>query len=136
MEVVSKKCYKPKIFILPSGKEIKCQGYEPFALNELIETFEEDEIVTGCKNVPSIWYNDEKDKKHRHYVDIFIPSKNKCLEVKSSWTIKNKNANIFLHLFSFKTPIINKIENSLKLFSIIIQNGKSYVENVKISKSR
>ena len=42
----------------------------------------------------------------------------------------------FLHLFSFKTPIINKIENSLKLFSIIIQNGKSYVENVKISKSR
>ena len=41
-----------------------------------------------------------------------------------------------LHLFSFKTPIINKIEYSLKLFSIIIQNGKSYVENVKISKSR
>lgn len=37
-----------------------------------------------------------------------------------------------LHLFSFKMPIINKIENSLKLFSIIIQNGKSYVENVKI----
>jgi len=37
-----------------------------------------------------------------------------------------------LHLFSFETPIINKIENSLKLFSIIIKNGKSYVENVKI----
>ena len=36
-----------------------------------------------------------------------------------------------LHLFSFKTPIINKIENSLKLFSIIIQNGKSYVEMLK-----
>jgi hypothetical protein len=41
-----------------------------------------------------------------------------------------------LNLRGYKTPIINKIENSLKLFSIIIQNGKSYVENVKISKSR
>ena len=26
--------------------------------------------------------------KRRHYVDIFIPSQNKCIEVKSDWTIK------------------------------------------------
>ncbi len=39
--------------------------------------------------------NDEINKKHRHYVDIFIPSLNKCIEVKSTWTIKNKKANIF-----------------------------------------
>ena len=93
----SKNCYKPKRFIFPSGKEIICQGYEPFALQSLIDNnIEENDIITGCKNVPSIWYNDETGKKHRHYVDIFIPSQNKCIEVKSIWTFEKKDDYIFL----------------------------------------
>jgi hypothetical protein len=96
MEKSSKNCYKPKSFIFPSGNEIKCQGYEPFALENLIKLYYETDIITGCKNVPTIWYNDENGKKHRHYVDIFIPSENKCIEVKSTWTIKDKKSNIFL----------------------------------------
>jgi len=91
----SKNCFLSKSFIFPSGNEIKCQGYEPFALKELINTFDENDIITGCKNVPKIWYNDEFGKKHRHYVDIFISSQNKCIEVKSLWTIKKKNSNVF-----------------------------------------
>lgn len=95
-EQAFKNCYKPKCVIFPSGKEIKCQGYEPFALEELLKVnTDENNIVTGCKNVPTIWYNDESGKQRRHYVDIFIPSQNKCIEVKSTWTIKNKNGNIF-----------------------------------------
>jgi hypothetical protein len=96
-EKTSKKCYKPKSFIFPSGREITCQGYEPFALKDLIEIYCIDEayIITGCKNVPTIWYNDNSGKKHRHYVDIYIPSENKCIEVKSSWTINHKKSNIF-----------------------------------------
>ena len=39
---------------------------------------------------------DEAGKKHRHYVDIFIPSQNKCIEVKSTWTASKKKDNIFL----------------------------------------
>jgi hypothetical protein len=85
-----------KKYIFPSGKEIYCQGYEPFALNDLVNIFDENDILTGCKNVPTIWYNDENGEKHRHYVDIFIPSKNKCIEVKSNWTIKIKKSNIFI----------------------------------------
>ena len=88
--------YSSKIYTFPSGSQIKCQGYEPFALSELNEIFNETDIITGCKNVPIIWYDDEFGKKHRHYVDIFIPSQNKCIEVKSTWTIKSKKANIFL----------------------------------------
>ena len=53
-------------------------------------------IITGSKNVPEIWYNDENGKKHRHYVDIFIPSQNKCIEVKSTWTAEKKKDNIYL----------------------------------------
>jgi|694.fasta_scaffold102911_2 hypothetical protein len=92
----SKKCYKLKTFCFPSGKQIKCQGYEPFALQELTnDKFEENDVITGCKNVPKIWY-DENNKKRRHYVDIFIPSLNKCIEVKSTWTFQKKKDNIFL----------------------------------------
>jgi hypothetical protein len=95
-ENASHKCYKQKFFICPSGKEIKCQGYEPFALKELIDlNISEDDIVTGSKNVPIIWYFDKNQNKRRHYVDIFIPSKNKCIEVKSSWTLNKETSNIF-----------------------------------------
>jgi len=90
--------YKTKYFTFSlSGNKIRCQGYEPFALQELIENnIDEIDIVTGCKNVPTIWYNDEVDKKRKHFVDIYIPNQNKCIEVKSTWTIKDKKANIFL----------------------------------------
>lgn len=96
MEKSSKKAYNIKTFTFKSGKVIKCQGYEPFALTELNENFDENNIVTGAKNVPEIWYYDESGEKHRHYVDIYIPNQNKCVEVKSNWTIKSKKANIFL----------------------------------------
>jgi hypothetical protein len=95
-EKTSKKCYKSKLFIFPSGNEIKCQGYEPFALSDLIKNnIDEIDIKTGAKNVPTIWYNDPDGKKHRHYVDIFIPSQNKCIEVKSTWTAEKKKDCIF-----------------------------------------
>ena len=98
MEKASKNAYKLKEYIFPSGLSIKTQGYENYALDELIinEKIDESDIITGCKNVPTIWYNDELGKKHRHYVDIFIPSQNKCIEVKSTWTAEKKKDNIFL----------------------------------------
>jgi hypothetical protein len=94
----SKNSYRSKLYTFPSGKQISCQGYEPFALNKLIkdELINETDIVTGAKNVPIIWYNDETGKKHCHYVDIFIPSQNRMIEVKSTWTAEKKKDNIFL----------------------------------------
>ena len=55
------------------------------------EKIDENDIFVGCKNVPEIWYNDKTGKKHRHYVDIFIKSQNRCIEIKSSWTVKKEN---------------------------------------------
>jgi hypothetical protein len=94
----SKNSYKRKKYIFPSGNQIYCQGYEPFALDNLIneDKLLESDIVTGCKNVPIIWYNDESGKTHCHYVDIFIPSQNRLIEVKSTWTAEKKKDNIFL----------------------------------------
>ena len=93
-----KNCYRTKQYTFPSGKNIYVQGYENFALNELInkENINENDIVTGAKNVPIIWYFGNDDKNHRHYVDIFIPTQNRCIEVKSTWTEKLNEHNIYL----------------------------------------
>ena len=99
MEKQIKSSYLKKEYILPSNKIIEIQGYENFALDELIinEKIDESDIITGIKNVPDIWYFDDKNNtKHRHYVDIFIPSQNRCIEVKSTWTAKKHEHNIFL----------------------------------------
>lgn len=98
MENNIKSSYYLKEYKLPSGNIIKIQGYEHFALDELLkkENFNETEIITGSANVPEIWYNDNNGKKHRHFVDIFIPSLNKCIEVKSTWTFETQKNIIFL----------------------------------------
>ncbi len=92
-EKACKNSFLMKKYVLPSGKIIKVQGYEPFALKDIIniDKIDENDIITGCKNVPTIWYNDLQGNKHRHFVDIFIPSQNKCIEVKSNWTVKLNN---------------------------------------------
>ena len=96
MERCSKNAYKLKKYIFPSGKIIKIQGYENYALDELITIYNEDDIINGSSNVPDIWYCDEYGNKHRHYVDLFIKSKQLCIEVKSTWTAEKKKDNIFL----------------------------------------
>jgi len=73
-------------------------------LDELIisEEIDESDIITGVKNVPEIWYNDANGKKHRHYVDIFIPSQNKCVEVKSMWTYNKQISSVMLKKIAAK----------------------------------
>jgi len=96
--------YYLKDYKMPSGIIIKIQGYEHYALNELLqkENIIENEIKTGSKNVPTIWYNDISGKKHRHFVDIYIPSKNKCIEIKSTWTFKKQKEIVFLKQMAAK----------------------------------
>jgi hypothetical protein len=98
MDKVVKSSYSKKDYIFPSGKCVLIQGYEHFALNELImnENLDEDKILVGCKNVPIIWYKTDDGKKHRYYVDIYIPSQNRCIEVKSDWSYNIKTNNVVL----------------------------------------
>jgi hypothetical protein len=88
---------KKKPYIFPSGIEVMVQGYEPFALDVLIkiDKLDETEIETQRENVPEIWYYDPAGNKHRHYVDIYIKSQNRCIEVKSTWTFQMEHCYIF-----------------------------------------
>ena len=119
----SKTCYNRKEYLFPSGKKISYQGFEHYALDNLIinEKIDESHIITGCKNVPTIWYNDENNKKHRHYVDIFITSQNRCIEVKSTWTAEKKKDCIFLKQ--------NAAKESGYKYEIWVYDGKGNIVN-------
>jgi hypothetical protein len=97
-EKASKKAYKAKDYIFPSGRIERIQGYEPFMLNELLqkENVSEDDIIVNRKEVPEIWYEDANGKKHRYFVDCYITSQQRCIEAKSTWTAKKKKDCIFL----------------------------------------
>jgi hypothetical protein len=95
-ERMFKASYKLKQYTLPSGKILNYQGYENFALDLLLneEHIVEENIITQRTDVPEIWYIDKTNKKRRHFVDFYITSQNRCIEVKSSWTNQEKN-NVF-----------------------------------------
>jgi len=79
-----KNSYKSKEYIFPSGKVEKIQGYENFMLDELLEkNISEEDIFVSRKSVPEVWFINSKGKKSRYFVDCFIKSENKCIEVKS-----------------------------------------------------
>jgi len=77
-----------KKYTLPSGKIINYQGYENYALDELLILFNENDIQNERFKIPIIKYT-FKNKEYNYYPDIYIESENKIIEVKSDWTYKN-----------------------------------------------
>jgi hypothetical protein len=83
--------YKKKIFIFPSGRVEKIQGYEGFALKDLLDAgYMEEDIIVSNKEIEKytgrILYLDSEEKKRRYYPDIYILSESKVIEVKSKYT--------------------------------------------------
>ena len=122
---VLKSRYKRKKFIFPSGNTVVVQGYEIYALNILLETFNECDIIVGTKNVPQIYYIDKNNIKHRYYPDIFIKSTNTIIEVKSLYTItSNKEKNIYKYKatkdagFNFECWIIDNEQIKEKIYDL------------------
>lgn len=87
-EKASKNARKVKPYIFPSGRIDMVQGYEPQELDYLlnVENISEEDIVTDRTQVPECWWYDENGKIHRYYVDIYILSQQRCIEVKSRWS--------------------------------------------------
>lgn len=74
-----------KDYKMPSGDIRRVQGYEPFALDELIKHYSEDQLITDRKKIPRIQYQ-KNNKSSYYFPDIFIPHENKIIEIKSTWT--------------------------------------------------
>ena len=52
--------YHYKDYMLPSGNLVKYQGYENLALDELVQTYEEEDLGIGRSNIPLINYSTAK----------------------------------------------------------------------------
>lgn len=83
--------YKKKLYVFPSGRIEKIQGYEGFAINDLLDSgYPEDDIVVSNKAIEkhtgNIWYMDSENKRRKYYPDIYIVSENRIIEVKSDYT--------------------------------------------------
>lgn len=88
--------YQTKMYEFPSGHVQPTQGNEHFCLDDLLFNYEidEDDLINGYKNMPNISYIFDHERHHYH-PDIFIPSKNLLIEVKSDYTFKlNREINI------------------------------------------
>lgn len=79
--------YKSKEYILPSGRKIKLQGYEPQALDILLKMYDESDIKVSRIEMPKIWYF-KNETMHKYYPDFYIPRDNLIIEVKSEWTMQ------------------------------------------------
>jgi hypothetical protein len=83
-----KSCYRLKEYVMPSGKIVNYQGFEHFAIYDLLnDNIHEEDIITCKTKTPVVFYYDSNNKKRRHFIDIFVPSRNLCIEVKSQYTI-------------------------------------------------
>lgn len=79
--------FSTKSFTFPSGRVEQVQGYEPFALNYLLDCgYDEDDIIVGCEDVPKIRYTFE-DKNRVYYPDVYLKSDNTLVEIKSPYTM-------------------------------------------------
>jgi hypothetical protein len=85
---------KYKKYTLPSGKIINIQGYENYAIDELLKLYSEEDIISDRKDIPRIQYKHQEKNKY-YFPDIFVPKENKIIEVKSEWTYK-RNYNLEL----------------------------------------
>ena len=83
---IVKSARRRKVYTLPSGKQVVVQGYEPFALDLLLTQYSEELIYIGTDKKPRIQYTDRTGAVHYYFPDIFIPTENLIIEVKSKWT--------------------------------------------------
>jgi len=85
LEKIHTSAKKYKDYIMPSGKIARVQGYEPFALTDLLKIYHEENIRTSKKDIGRIPYENNGTKRY-YFPDIFIPDENKLIEVKSRHT--------------------------------------------------
>jgi hypothetical protein len=88
LDKAQKKRFKRKLYTFPSGRVEAVMGYEPQCIDLLLrEGCYEDDIVVGNTNVPRIMYYVEGDPRpHRYYMDIYVKSEDRAIEVKCGYT--------------------------------------------------
>lgn len=111
---------KYKKYTLPSGAVRLIQGYESFALEDLLKQNTEDEIVSERKYIPKFQYTINNKVKY-YFPDIYLPNTKTIIEVKSSWTYEKDKDKL--------NCVKGVIENEGYTFMIWIYNKNGEREN-------
>ena len=82
---IMKRSYLRKNYQMPSGKVVIIQGYEGYAIRDLLKEIDETDILLG-KDIPRFTYTDDEGIEHVYHPDLFIKSRNMIVEVKSDYT--------------------------------------------------
>lgn len=113
---------KLRDFMFNTGTVVRVRGYEPKALKCLEENnYTEPDLIVDLKLMPKIWYMQD-NIKHRYYPDIYVPTENLIIEVKSTFTYNRQLEKNLLKRqacvdagYTFKFMIFDKDENLLEV---------------------
>lgn len=100
--IIYSKClsslYRKKEYVFPSGRVDYIMGYEPRVVDELLNKYNENEIILKTIDIPVIEYlrkisNDGKERERNavYYPDIMLPDT--LIEVKSTYTYEKDKEN-------------------------------------------
>lgn len=95
MDKCFKNSHKYKEYHFPSSRIDLIQGYENWGLDELLKNAIPEKDIITSRNIEQKFYY-YKEKEHRYYPDIFIPSQNKFIEVKSIYTYEDDKEVVLL----------------------------------------
>ena len=112
-EKMAKRRRTTKEYTFLSGRLIHVEGFENLALDILLQTYQENDLLVGAQdNIPCVWY--EMDgKRNRYTPDIYIRSKNTLVEVKFLYFYdKQRDKNIL----KFKSTLKNGYSLKLLFF--------------------
>lgn len=76
--------------LLPSGKKVRIQGYENFAIDTLLKTYNENDLIIENTRIAELTGLIKYDNSRIYFPDIFIQSERKIIEVKSHYTYRIK----------------------------------------------
>jgi hypothetical protein len=91
---------KYKDYILPSGRIVKIQGYENYALDLLLKTYKEEDLLIVDKEIRNrlgkiLYFDPYADKERQYLLDIYLIPENRVIEVKSEFTfMRNLEINL------------------------------------------
>ena len=122
-----KNAFKRKLYILPSGKIIKIQGYENLTIDYLFSIgIKENDVSFQTKEIPHIKYK-FNEMCSTYYPDCYIKSNNTICETKSRYTW---NTNLIKNISK-----INACLNSGYNYRLIIwDNRHKLIEDKTIQK--
>lgn len=105
--------FTSKDYTFPSGRTVRVQGYEGYAIDILLQSHDEKHILPD--DVPAIRYYAD-NKWHWHIPDIYLSDINKIVEIKSTYTFrktryyKEKSAAALKQGYEYETWIIDNGE--------------------------